>query len=107
MASRGTPNRNDGTVELPDVVPFTLPYATRLSWELGTRVVEDDESALDGEWKHTGSPWRIAIYRVTRNTVVVNVRTPVGRERFYGAGRSELESAIPSIDAAPHWRRLE
>lgn len=94
------------SAELPDVVPFDLPYLSRLSWELGSRVVEDDESALHSTWEHTGTSWMLSICRVTSNTVVMRICTPIGRERFYGAAQSDVTAALPSLDAAPHWQRL-
>ncbi|AEH36757.1 hypothetical protein [Halopiger xanaduensis] len=99
-------NANAGA-SLPEAVPFELPHSTRLSWELGSRVVEDEAATLRGEWESTGRAWSVSIFRVTENTAVVRVRTPVGREKFYGAAELDLESALPELRSAPRWRRLE
>ncbi|WP_265108109.1 hypothetical protein [Halosolutus halophilus] len=107
MATHAPQNGGDAGAELPDVVPFTLPHLTRLSWELGSRVVGDDESTLHSEWERTGSSWLLSIFRVTDNTVILKVRTPVGRERFYGAARSDLQTARPRLEDSPYWHRLE
>ncbi len=106
MAAHGFQDRGATYTELPDVVPVDLPRLTRLSWELGARVVEDDETTLHSKWEHTGPSWMLSVYRVTSNTVVMRVCTPVGRERFYGAAQSDLTSALPNLNAVPHWQQL-
>jgi hypothetical protein len=105
MAVRGTQNEGTTTSSLPDVVPFDLPHLSRLSWELGSRVVSGAESEHLEEFEHANKRWTLSIFDVTGNTVVIRVRTSVGRERFYGAIRSEYLSALPEIEAAPAWQR--
>jgi hypothetical protein len=78
-----------------------------LSWELGSRVVSDAESVPIGEWRHASKRWRLSVFGVTDNTVVIRVRTSVGRERFYGAIQSEFRAALPAIETAPSWQRIE
>jgi hypothetical protein len=90
---------------LPDVVPFDLAHLTRLSWELGSRVVDDGEATLHSEWGYSGSPWELSLFHVTSETVAVRLRTPAGRERFYGAARMDLEAALPALEGAAGWRR--
>ena len=106
MATHSSQGGSGAGVSLPDAVPVELPHLTRLSWELGSKVVGDDAS-LHSEWECTGGSWQLSIFRVTSNTVVVRVRTPVGRERFYGAAELDLESALPRLESAPRWTRLE
>ena len=48
----------------------------------------------------------LSVFRATSNTVIVRITTPVGRERFYGADRSDLRAALPTLAAAPYWKRL-
>ncbi|WP_248897539.1 hypothetical protein [Haloplanus halobius] len=103
MATRGSPS-GDG-VTLPDAVPFDLSPLTRLSWELGARVVDGDESSLQSRWTGTDSSWSLSLFRVTSQTVVIRVRTPIGREQFYGAAQMDLSRALPRLDASPRWRR--
>jgi hypothetical protein len=109
MATRGTGTQTArvGGARLPGVVPFDLTHLTRLSWELGTRVVDDAESTPHSEWGHSGSPWALALFDVTSETVVVRIRTPAGRERFYGAARMDLETALPALEAAAGWSRRD
>jgi hypothetical protein len=103
MSSHGARGRSPGTVRLPDAVPFTLPALNRLSWELGSRVASD--GSLLTEWEHRSSGRRLCVYDVTENTVVFAVRTPVGRERFYGAVKADFEEKRPRLAAADDWRR--
>jgi len=107
MATRGSRGSGRAGAQLPDVVPFDLAHLTRLSWELGSRVIDDDGVASHGEWVHHGSPWAVAVFDVTSETVVVRVRTPTGREHFYGAARMDFDAALPALDADPDWRRRE
>jgi hypothetical protein len=102
MATRG---QHAAGPTLPDVVPFDPPTLTRLSWELGSRVVDDDSSARVGRWERVGSSWSLSVFRVTSETVVVRVRTPIGRQRFYGAAWMDLEDGVSELDAAPSWER--
>ena len=104
MATHASQSGGDG-VELPGVVPLDVRCLTRLSWELGSRVVADAESTRRGEWRHTGASWSLSVFRVTSNTDVLRVRTPAGRERFYGAATADLREELPNLDDAPYWRR--
>jgi len=102
MATR---EHRDGGVTLPRVVPFDPSPLTRLSWKLGSRVVDDDETILLGRWVHGASTRSLSLFRVTDETVLLRVRTPIGRERFYGAARMDLDDALPELDDAPSWKR--
>ncbi|MFA9518579.1 hypothetical protein ACERIT_15425 [Halopenitus sp. H-Gu1] len=87
------------------LLPFEFVQPSRLRWEWGSRVVDDDETTLQGIWRHTGSSWNLSVFRVTSETVVVRVRTPVGRERFYEALQAEAQSALSRLEGATSWRR--
>jgi hypothetical protein len=76
-----------------------------LSWELGSRVVDDETSDHIGRWKRVGSSWSVSVFRVTSETVVIRIRTPIGRQRFYGAAWMDLQSVLPELDDAPSWER--
>lgn len=106
MATHGSQNGKHMRVSLPDTVPFDLPHLPRLSWELGSRIVEDD-ATLHSEWERTGTSWVVSVFRATSNTVVVRVRTPVGRERFYNFAEMDLETVLPQLESAPQWQRRE
>jgi hypothetical protein len=103
MAVHGTGGTDTSGRRLPDIVPFDLQHLTRLSWELGSRVVDADESTCHSDWEHAGTPWSLSIFHATTHTVLIRVRTPVGRERFYGSTESDLARALPTIRDAPDW----
>jgi hypothetical protein len=86
-------------------VPFDPAVLTRLSWELGARVVDDGTSTGVGRWKRVQSSWSVSVFRVTSETVVMRIRTPIGRERFYGAAWMDLEDLLPALDDTPAWER--
>lgn len=90
---------------LPDVLPFDLPHVTRQSWQLGSRVVDD--AARIGEWHHDGGGWVLTAFEATDQTLVLRLRTPVGRSRFYGAIGTEFRDALPSLAAAPSWDAVD
>jgi len=102
MATRDGGNETDGT-SLPRVLPFSLTHTTRLSWGLGSRTVEDDRATHRGAWRRSGSQWTLSVYDVTSSTAVLCVRTPVGRERFYGAPQMDLEPALSALEDDPEW----
>lgn len=105
MATRDS--RGGSGAELPEVVSFDIAHLTRLSWELGSRVVDSEEATRHGTWRHTRTSWEFSAFRATSNTDIVAVQTPVGRERFYGVARSDVQSALSSLDATESWRRVE
>ncbi|GAB7095190.1 hypothetical protein JCM30237_23430 [Halolamina litorea] len=94
-----------GPASLPETVPFDLRQLTRQSWKLGSRIVEDAERF--GTWAHTGGGWTLAAFEATDETLILQLRTPVGRSRFYGATRAEFRNAVPRLTSSPDWERAE
>ncbi|WP_336002839.1 hypothetical protein [Halorientalis halophila] len=107
MATRGSRNQEPAAAELPSAIPFDVPRPTRLSWALGSRTVSDEAATLAHRWTDTAGGWRLAVFDVTDETVLLRVRTPVGRERFYGAAKLDLDGARAALDADARWRRVE
>jgi hypothetical protein len=105
MSTHGTRGASPESARLPDAVPFGLPALSRLSWELGSRVVAD--APLLTEWEHVTSGRTLEVHDVTDNTVVLGIRTPVGRQRFFGAAKEDFEEKRPLLDDADDWRRSE
>jgi len=106
MATRDAGNETDDG-SLPHVLPFSLAHETRLSWELGSRTVEDDRATHRGAWTHSRSQWTLSVYEVTSATDLLCVRTPVGRERFYGVARMDLDPVLSTLDDTPGWQRTK
>jgi hypothetical protein len=105
MSTHDSDLDGEGREEGSQLLPFDLVRPDRLRWEWGSRVIDDEETTLQGVWRHDGSSWDLSVFRVTEGTVVVRVRTPAGRERFYGTLRSEARSALSKLEAAASWRR--
>ena len=66
---------------------------------------DDEASTRVGRWERVQSSWSVSVFRVTSETVVMRVRTPIGRERFYGAAWMDLEDRLPELDDTPAWER--
>ena len=97
--------RDDSTpASLPDAVPLNIQNLTRQSWQLGSRIV--DGATRVGEWHHVGGKWSVTAFEATDETVVLRLRTPVGRSQFYGAIRTEFREALPSLSASREWHRV-
>ena len=105
MVASGATRDDRSAATLPNVLPLDLPHLSRLSWELGSRVVDDATTV--GRWQSIGSRWTVSVHDATSETVVVETRTPAGRQRYYGAIRAELDAAIDRLEAAPAWQRTE
>jgi hypothetical protein len=105
MSTHGSLDSPTTDAKLPAVVPFDLSPLTRMSCELGERVVADEDATHRGEWAHVVGTWKLSVFEVTDHTVVLRLRTPVGRQRFYGAAQADLESVRPQLDAAASWER--
>ena len=104
MAVHSTRNRCG---RLPEAVPLDITHTTRLSWELGSRVIDDEQSTLEGQWRRTEGAWTLSVYRVTNHTDILQIRTPVGREQFYGVTQSEFKSAVSTLETTDRWQRAE
>lgn len=107
MATHVTGDGEQSGSSLPGVLPFDVAAHSRLSWELGRRVVDDTNADELGAWTHTEATWELSVFRVTATTVVLRVRTPIGRERFFEARAPDAESAQPRLERSTRWRRVE
>lgn len=85
--------------------PVSLDDANPMSWRLGRRVTDD--AATLGEWHHP-SGRVVTAFDVTRDTVVLRIRTPVGRQRFYGVAKLDFDDRL-SADGGPNgeWTAVE
>ena len=90
---------------LPDAVPLDLRNLTRQSWKLGNEIV--DGATRVGEWRHADGRWTVTAFEATDETLLLRLRTPVGRTRFYGAIRTEFREALPSLSASREWHPVD
>ncbi len=80
-------------------VPFALDAAESLSWDLGSELVDRKPECARLERAGGGS---LTAFEATEHTVVVRVRTAVGREKFYGLAATEFRNALDALPGA--WR---
>jgi len=77
-------------------LPAALDRAESHSWEYGHTCV-----ALEGQpretWTDETGRQSLTVFDVTEHTVVLRVRTPVGRESFYGMADQDYEAARESF----------
>ena len=62
-----------------------------LSWSLGNRITTDGEPDQRFRFDHKRSTRTVTAFEITDYTCVLRLRTPVGREKFYGIARADLE----------------
>ncbi|MCG1002229.1 MULTISPECIES: hypothetical protein [Halobacterium] len=78
-------------------VPFPLDAAECLSWDLGAELVERKSECARLERADGGS---LTAFEATDHTVVVRVRTAVGREKFYGLADADFRAALTELPTA-------
>ncbi|NHX36435.1 MULTISPECIES: hypothetical protein [Halolamina] len=99
------PRDDPSPSSLPDAVPLDLRNLTRQSWKLGSRIADGARSL--GEWRQTGGGWSLTAFEATEETLVLRLRSPVGRSRFYGAIRTEFREALPALSSSTAWERVD
>ena len=90
-----TSNTSSSTV-LGVGLPAALDRAESHSWQYGHTCV-----AREGEpretWTDETGRQSLTVFDVTEHTVVLRVRTPVGRESFYGMADRDYEAVRESF----------
>ncbi|WP_254763834.1 hypothetical protein [Natrinema marinum] len=74
-----------------------------LSWSLGNRVTVEADATRRFELAHRRSMRSVTAFEVTNYTCVLRLRTPIGREKFYGVANTDI--AIPP--ASDEWVRAD
>lgn len=106
MATNTVPGAGPEGKTSPTTLPLEFPYRTRLSWDLGTRVVESDQTERLSRWTDDRG-WGLFVFRVAAETNVLRFQTPIGRELFYGVERAVEPTIRSRLEAAAGWRRIE
>jgi len=104
MTTHGRQGGQPTRPQLPAVFPAALTPRSRLSHDLGSRVIDGDDVTRLAAFEYTTGDWALAAFDVTEATVVLRVRTPAGRERFYGATRTDFDDVLPVMTADSRWR---
>lgn len=71
-----------------------------LSWDLGNRVTDESDASREFSLPHRRSNRSITAFAVTDNTCVLRLRTPIGREKFYGVANADLDDRPDRSDWA-------
>ncbi|SEQ32829.1 hypothetical protein [Natrinema salaciae] len=61
-----------------------------LSWSLGNRITVEADANQRFRFVHRRSARSVTAFDVTDETCVLRLRTPVGREKFYGVAKADL-----------------
>ncbi|RZH67436.1 hypothetical protein [Natrinema altunense] len=67
-------------------------HVESLSWSLGNRVTADADATQLFRFAHQRSARSVTAFEVTDYTCVLRLRTPVGREKFYGIANADIET---------------
>ncbi len=82
-------------------LPAALDRAESHSWEYGHTCVRREGKPRE-TWTGEADRQSVTVFDVTDHTVMLRVRTPVGRESFYGMADCDYEAARESF-AAGGW----
>ena len=106
MATNTVPDDTTGVGRFPAALPIDIPYCSRLNWELGTHIVDGEDTERLFEW-HAESGWELTAFPVASRTLVVRFRTPIGRELFYTAEISIRSTVRERLELAAGWQRVD
>ena len=88
---------NTSQSDVPGVdLPAALDRAESHSWEYGHTCVAQEGQPRETWTDETGRQ-SLTVFDVTEHTVVLRVRTPVGRESFYGMAKRDYETVRESF----------
>ncbi|MDF9746588.1 hypothetical protein [Natrinema salsiterrestre] len=94
--SHGTPGRR-GRNLIAHLFDVDLGRVESLSWPLGNRVTVEADARRLFRFAHRRSTRTVTAFEVTDYTRVLRLRTPVGREKFYGLATADI-GAEPTRD---------
>ncbi len=77
-------------------LPAALDRAESHSWEYGHTCVAQEGEPCE-TWADETGRQSLTVFDVTDHTVVLRVRTPVGRESFYGMAKRDYEAVRDSL----------
>lgn len=101
--SQGTGSRRRGRELIARLVDVDSRHVESLSWSLGHRVTVEAGADELFRLAHRRSNRTVTAFEVTDYTCVLRLRTPIGREKFYGVANVDV-GARPAAD---DWTRTE
>jgi len=69
-----------------------------LSWPLGDRITTSADATQRFQFSHQRSAREVTAFDVTEYTCVLRLRTPVGREKFYGLAAVDVAPDLTATD---------
>jgi len=69
-----------------------------LSWSLGSRITTKADADQRFRFDHQRSSRSVTAFEVTDYTCVLRLRTPVGREKFYGIANADVDPDLVAAD---------
>lgn len=99
---RNTAHVSHGASTLDGVVPFDTEDAAPMSWELGDRLTRQGDANRVATFENPARNTSLAVFEATTHTRLVRVRTPVGREKFYGVARRDVD--VDGLREREGWR---
>ena len=109
MASHESRHKNARASSAPSgtlrgVVPFDTRMAAPMSWELGDRLARQDDTSRVASFENPTRNTSLTVFEATEHTHLVRVRTPVGREKFFGVARRDVD--LDALRAETDWRTV-
>ncbi|WP_222919149.1 hypothetical protein [Natrinema sp. SYSU A 869] len=89
-------NRSQGTMGrrgrglIAHLFDIDIERVESLSWPLGNRVTVEADANRRFRFDHRRSHRTVTAFEVTNDTCVLRLRTPVGREKFYGISNTDI-----------------
>ncbi|MBZ6493767.1 hypothetical protein [Natrinema longum] len=87
--SQGTTGRRGRTL-IADLFDIDIERVESLSWALGNHVTVEADADRRFRFAHRQSTRAVTAFEVTDTTCVLRLRTPVGREKFFGVATADL-----------------
>ncbi|WP_408958810.1 hypothetical protein [Natrinema sp. 74] len=101
--SQGANGRRRGRKLIAQLFDLDANRIESLSWPLGNRVTVEADATHLFELAHRRSMRTVTAFGVTDYTSVLRLRTPIGREKFYGVANADI--ATPP--ASDEWARAD
>ncbi|QLG47485.1 hypothetical protein [Natrinema halophilum] len=90
--SQGVTGHQRGRKLIARLVDVGSEHVESLSWHLGNRVTVEADAERRFELAHRHSRRTVTAFEVTDYTCVLRLRTPIGREKFYGVANADVSS---------------
>ncbi|WIV67659.1 hypothetical protein [Natrialbaceae archaeon AArc-T1-2] len=101
--SHGASGVRGGKELVSELFDVDVARVQSLSWSLGRRLTVESDARQRFELESRRTNRSLTVFEASDDTCVLRLRTPVGRERFYGVATVDLEGGPEKGD----WVRTE